>query len=63
MVVVGSSILQREDGSAIHSAIVEVAQNARKQSGCGEGWKVLNVLHRVRNNKWKIFTKILYHTI
>ncbi|XP_076094423.1 NADH-ubiquinone oxidoreductase 75 kDa subunit, mitochondrial-like isoform X1 [Mytilus galloprovincialis] len=47
MVVVGSSILQREDGSAIHSAIVEVAQNARKQSGCGEGWKVLNVLHRV----------------
>ncbi|XP_052094815.1 NADH-ubiquinone oxidoreductase 75 kDa subunit, mitochondrial-like [Mytilus californianus] len=47
MVVVGSSILQREDGSAIHSAIVEVAQNARNNSGCADGWKVLNVLHRV----------------
>lgn len=63
MVVVGSSILQREDGSAIHSAVVEVAQNARKQSGCGEGWKVLNVLHRVRINIWSLFTKVLYHKI
>lgn len=47
MVVVGSSILQRKDGSAIHAAVAEIAQNARVKSGCGEDWKVLNVLHRV----------------
>ena len=47
MVVVRSSILQRKDGSAIHAAVAEIAQNARVISGCGEDWKVLNVLHRV----------------
>ena len=47
MVVVGSSILQRKDGSAIHAAVAEISQNARVKSGCGEDWKVLNVLHRV----------------
>jgi NADH dehydrogenase (ubiquinone) Fe-S protein 1 len=45
MVVV--RILQRKDGSAIHAAVAEIAQYARAKSGCGEDWKVLNVLHRV----------------
>lgn len=47
MVVVGSSMLQREDGAAVHNAVATIAQNARLSSGCGEGWRVLNVLHRV----------------
>ena len=47
MVVVGSSLLQREDGAAIHSAVAKIAQNARIQSGAPGDWKVLNVLHRV----------------
>ncbi|XP_067844199.1 NADH-ubiquinone oxidoreductase 75 kDa subunit, mitochondrial isoform X2 [Heptranchias perlo] len=47
MVVVGSSILQRSDGAAIHAAVSTVAQNARAASGVGDDWKVLNVLQRV----------------
>ncbi|KAH3783321.1 NADH-ubiquinone oxidoreductase 75 kDa subunit, mitochondrial-like isoform X1 [Dreissena polymorpha] len=47
MVVVGSAALQRKDGAAIHRAVATMAQNARVQSGCGDDWKVLNVLHRV----------------
>lgn len=47
VVVVGSSALQREDGAAILSAVSTIAQNARTSSGVEEGWKVLNVLHRV----------------
>lgn len=47
VVLVGSSALQREDGAAILSAVSTIAQNARTSSGVEEGWKVLNVLHRV----------------
>lgn len=45
--VVGSSCLQRADGAAIMSAVSTIAQNARVSSGVDEGWKVLNVLHRL----------------
>lgn len=48
MVVVGSSCLQREDGAAIMAAASTIAQNARVSSGLEEGWKVLNVLHRLK---------------
>lgn len=47
VVVVGSSALQREDGAAILSFVSTIAQNARTSSGVEDGWKVLNVLHRV----------------
>lgn len=47
VVVLGSAALQRDDGAAILSAVSAVAQNARASSGVEEGWKVLNVLHRV----------------
>jgi NADH dehydrogenase (ubiquinone) Fe-S protein 1 len=47
MVVVGSSALQRDDGTSLYKAVSTIAQNARVQCGCGEDWKVLNVLHRV----------------
>ncbi|XP_059427414.1 NADH-ubiquinone oxidoreductase 75 kDa subunit, mitochondrial [Carassius carassius] len=46
VVVVGSSALQREDGAAIFKAVSTIAQNSLASSGV-EGWKVLNVLHRV----------------
>ncbi|XP_078259798.1 NADH-ubiquinone oxidoreductase 75 kDa subunit, mitochondrial [Rhinoraja longicauda] len=49
MVVVGSSILQRIDGAAIHAAVSTIAQNARVGSGITDNWKVLNVLQRVAN--------------
>ena len=47
MVVVGSSALQRGDGNAIHKAVSKIAETAKVKSGCGDNWKVLNVLHRV----------------
>ncbi|KAL2102782.1 hypothetical protein ACEWY4_001950 [Coilia grayii] len=47
VVVVGSTTLQRADGAAILNAVSTIAQNARASSGVEEGWKVLNVLHRV----------------
>jgi len=47
MIIVGSAMLQRPDGAAIHAAVSTLAQNVRAQSGCGDDWKVLNVLHRV----------------
>ncbi|KAJ3584669.1 hypothetical protein NHX12_015164 [Muraenolepis orangiensis] len=47
VVVVGSSALQRPDGGAILAAVSALAQKARSSSGVEEGWKVLNVLHRV----------------
>uniref|UniRef100_A0A8C2IUL8 NADH-ubiquinone oxidoreductase 75 kDa subunit, mitochondrial n=1 Tax=Cyprinus carpio TaxID=7962 RepID=A0A8C2IUL8_CYPCA len=47
VVVLGSSTLQREDGAAIFKAVSTIAQNSRVSSGVEDGWKVLNVLHRV----------------
>jgi NADH dehydrogenase (ubiquinone) Fe-S protein 1 len=45
-IVVGSSALQRKDGLAIHANVSTLAQKVRTSSGCGEDWRVLNVLHR-----------------
>jgi NADH dehydrogenase (ubiquinone) Fe-S protein 1 len=47
LIVVGSSALQRTDGAALHRAVISIAQAARERSGCGDDWRVLNVLHRV----------------
>lgn len=47
MIIVGSTALQRADGQAIHNNVTTLAQNTRVSSGCGEDWRVLNVLHRV----------------
>jgi NADH dehydrogenase (ubiquinone) Fe-S protein 1 len=47
VIVVGSSALQRSDGAAIHAAVSTLAQNVRVQCGCGDDWRVLNVLQRV----------------
>ncbi|XP_078465168.1 NADH-ubiquinone oxidoreductase 75 kDa subunit, mitochondrial-like [Lampetra planeri] len=48
MVVVGSAVLQRGDGAAVHAAVSAIAQSARLAiAGTSPEWKVLNVLHRV----------------
>ncbi|KAK2182990.1 hypothetical protein NP493_328g01018 [Ridgeia piscesae] len=47
MIIVGSAVLQRADGGAIHAAMSTLAQNHRVKSGCDESWRVLNVLQRV----------------
>ncbi|KAK0150755.1 NADH-ubiquinone oxidoreductase subunit, mitochondrial [Merluccius polli] len=47
VVVVGSGILQREDGAAVMAAVATISQNARNSSEVDGSWKVLNVLHRV----------------
>ena len=45
MVIIGSSVLHNEDGSAIYSFVVNIANSITKSSS--SNWKVLNVLHRV----------------
>jgi NADH dehydrogenase (ubiquinone) Fe-S protein 1 len=47
MIIVGSAMCGRSDGAAIHAAVSMLAQNTRVKSGCGEDWRVLNVLQRV----------------
>lgn len=47
MVIVGSGALQRADNLAVHSLVAKIAHTARVASGCGEDWRVLNVLHRI----------------
>lgn len=46
MVIVGSDILQRSDGSALLSAAMRVADSATQAPPTDE-WKILNVLQKV----------------
>ena len=47
MIILGSGALQRADGTSLHALTSRLAQDVRVGCGCGEDWKVLNVLHRV----------------
>ena len=47
IVIVGSECLQRNDGGAILALVQQLAEKVRAQSGCGDEWRVMNVLHRV----------------
>ncbi|KAK7109599.1 NADH-ubiquinone oxidoreductase 75 kDa subunit, mitochondrial-like [Littorina saxatilis] len=47
MVVMGSSCLQRSDGSALHFMVSTLANRVKAASGADAEWRVLNVLHRV----------------
>ncbi|CAL8344766.1 unnamed protein product [Boreogadus saida] len=47
MVIVGSSVFQREDAAAVMGAVASISQNARNNGEVDGSWKVLNVLHRV----------------
>ncbi len=46
MIVIGSTSLQRSDNAALFSAVTRLSQILRAQSGCGDSWRVFNVLHR-----------------
>lgn len=47
VVIIGSECLQRSDGGALLANVQKLALDVRAKSGCGESWRVLNVLHRV----------------
>ena len=47
VVIVGSECLQGEGGTTIYRSVQKLAEGLRAKSGCPEGWRVLNVLHRV----------------
>lgn len=52
MVIVGSEMFKREDGHAVHAAVTSIAHQATLTSRTNreeteDGWRVLNVLHRV----------------
>ncbi len=46
-VIVGSECLQGPGGAAVYRTVQRLAESLRAKSGCPEGWRVLNVLHRV----------------
>lgn len=46
IIVLGSGALQRGDNAALFSVVSQLAQKIRVQSGCGEDWRVFNILHR-----------------
>ncbi len=62
VVVVGSECLQREDGAAILANVQKLSQNVRASLDGAEGWRVLNVLHRVASQvKCKTFRDRITH--
>ena len=46
MLIVGSEFLQRQDGNALLSAAMKIADSAENAPGIKE-WKVLNILQKV----------------
>ncbi|XP_015750666.1 PREDICTED: NADH-ubiquinone oxidoreductase 75 kDa subunit, mitochondrial-like, partial [Acropora digitifera] len=47
MVLVGNTVLQGQDGAAIHQVVADMSSRLKKSSKVDKEWKVLNVLHRV----------------
>ena len=47
MIIVGNTVLQGQDGSAIHHLVADISQKLKNSKKVEKGWKVLNVLHRV----------------
>lgn len=47
MVLVGNTVLQGQDGAAIHQVVADMSSWLKKSSKVDKDWKVLNVLHRV----------------
>lgn len=48
MLIVGSELLQRQDGNALLSAAMTIADSAENDPE----WKVLNILQKVRMNNY-----------
>ena len=47
VIILGSTALQRPDGTALFSVVSQLAEKTRAQAGVSSDWKVLNILHRV----------------
>jgi len=60
LIVIGSSTLQRPDGAALHRTVSALAQAVREKSGCGEDWRVLNILQRVCLLQWETLLHVVW---
>ena len=47
MILVGNTVLQGQDGTAIHQIAADMSLKLKKSKKVEKDWKVLNVLHRV----------------
>ncbi|KAK2564856.1 NADH-ubiquinone oxidoreductase 75 kDa subunit [Acropora cervicornis] len=47
MILVGNTVLQGQDGAAIHQVVADMSSRLKKSSKVDKEWKVLNILHRV----------------
>ena len=47
VIILGSTALQRPDGTALFSVVSQLSEKVRTQSGVASDWKVFNILHRV----------------
>lgn len=47
LIIVGSSILQRDDGDVIHKLVTSLCEQIRVSPGRDPEWKIYNLLHRV----------------
>lgn len=49
MIIVGNTVLQGQEGTAIHQIVADMSLKLKKSKKVEKDWKVLNVLHRVCN--------------
>ena len=49
MIIVGNTVLQGQEGTAIHQIVADMSLKLKKSKMVEKDWKVLNVLHRVGN--------------
>ena len=49
MILVGNTILQGQEGAAVHQIVADISLKLKKSKKVEADWKVLNVLHRVCN--------------
>ena len=47
MILVGNTVLQGQNGSALHQVIASMSSKLKESKKVEKDWKVLNVLHRV----------------
>ena len=47
MILVGNTVLQGQEGAAVHQIVADMSLKLKKSKKVEKDWKVLNVLHRV----------------
>ena len=50
MILVGNTILQGQEGAAVHQVVADMSHKLKSSKKVEKDWKVLNVLHRVCKN-------------